>query len=286
MTNKFIIQGNCSGMKLGVYARSVLGYSAKLLKDIKYNGRITVNGADVFTNYLLKEGDVLELTAPKYASENIEPVNIPLDIIYEDDDLLAVNKPYNMPVHPSIRHRDDTLANAVMYYYKDELFTYRVLTRLDIDTTGVVIIAKNAHAANRFSFSEPMKKYIAVCVGAPAKPEGEICAPIVRDEGIIKRRIDENGKYALTKYRVLGENNGLSLVEACPVTGRTHQIRLHLSYIGCPVYGDFLYGTEIPGERTRLHCLGVYFNHPITGAKTSIETGFPKDFEFAFDCLK
>lgn len=267
-----------NGMAVRDYIRSTLGFSARALKSLKYHGSITVDGNKVFADFLLQSGSLLELEFPEENSETIAPENIPLDIIFEDEHFLAVNKPAYMPVHPSQGHRSGTLANAVMYLYRDEPFVFRVLTRLDGDTTGVVIIAKNAVAANAFSRCRPEKKYLAICVGSPAEKQGEINAPIARAEGVIKRCVKEGGKPSLTKYEVLKENNGLSLVSAIPVTGRTHQIRVHMSYIGSPLYGDFLYGREIPGERTRLHCESVSFLHPFTGKMTVVCAPLPDDF--------
>ena len=221
----------------------------------------------------------MQTTVPDLSEPDILPENIPLDILYEDENYLAVNKPSAMPVHPSLYHVSDTLANAVMYYYRDRSFTYRVLTRLDADTTGVVIIAKNMCAASKFPFSGVEKKYLAICCGVPEANEGIIDAPIGRiGNSIIKREVRSDGKNSITKYRLIKENNGISLIGAVPVTGRTHQIRVHLSYIGCPLYADYLYGTEIAGERPRLHCESVVFTDPFTQIKKEITAPLPDDF--------
>ncbi len=279
MKKVYKITDKDNGITVRDYIRSSLGFSARALKTLKYHGSITVDGNKVFADFLLQSGSVLELEFPQEKSETIAPENIPLDIIFEDENFLAVNKPAFMPVHPSQGHRSGTLANAVMYLYRDKPFVFRVLTRLDGDTTGVVIIAKNAIAANAFSKCNPEKKYLAICVGSPAETQGEIDAPIARAEGVIKRCVDIGGKPSLTKYETIREKNRLSLVSAIPVTGRTHQIRVHMAHIGCPLYGDFLYGEEISGERTRLHCESVSFLHPFTGKKTVISASLPKDFE-------
>ena len=250
------------------------------MKSAKYNVTITVNGVSVHTNYVLKSGDLLTLDIPESTSETVVPQEIPIEILYETEDFLIVNKPSGMASHPTLTHKDGTLANAVMHYYRHIPFTFRLVTRLDADTTGVCVIAKNACFAGLFSSLHPVKIYNALCVGTPTPAFGKIDAPIARaDESIIKRKIDCSGKPAQTLYRTLTHKNGLSLVEAIPLTGRTHQIRLHLAHIGCPLYGDFLYGTELPGERTRLHCRTVSFSLPQSNSVFEIEAPVPPDFQ-------
>lgn len=282
MTNIYVIEKENDGITIKDYIRTKLGFSSRALKLLKYKGKIIADGKEVFVNFVLRYGMTLELHFPEEASESIIAENIPLDVLYEDDDFLAVNKPKNMPVHPSRGHITGTLANAVMYRYRDKPFVFRVLTRLDTDTTGVVILAKNAVAAHAFSFCHPVKQYVAVCVGTPEKRSGEIDAPIARDEGIIKRCVNPCGKPSLTKYEVIKSENGVCLVRAIPVTGRTHQIRVHLSYIGYPLYGDFLYGTEVIGERTRLHCETVNFKHPFSGEDIIVTAPVPEDITAFF----
>ena len=272
------IEKEYDGISVKGFIRNCLGYSARNLKSLKYKGGMIVDGNSVNVNFLLKEGMTLTLDFPEENSDGIVPEDIPLDVIFEDDEYLVVNKPYNMPVHPSYRHQSGTLANAVMYYFKDKAFVFRPLTRLDIDTSGVVIIAKSAVAANKFNITSAEKRYLAICIGTPSAREGEISQPIGRDAGIIKRCVRADGKPSVTKYKVLKIGNGMSLVEALPVTGRTHQIRVHLSYIGTPIYGDFLYGQEIAGQRTRLHCESVSFTHPFTNKKITLCAEIPDDF--------
>ncbi len=261
------------------YIRTFLGFSARTLKNLKYSGNITVNGNSVLANFVLQENSTLCLEFPEKSSETIQPEHIPIEVIYEDEDFLAVNKPAGMPSHPSQNHHSGTLANAIMYLYRDTPFVYRVLTRLDIDTTGIVIIAKNAVFADAFQKSNVKKEYLAICVGCPDKAQGLIDAPIGRAEGIIKRCVTASGKSALTEYQVLDSKNGMSLIRAIPVTGRTHQIRVHLAHIGCPLFGDYLYGTEISGERTRLHCEKVSFINPINKKELILTAKTPRDFK-------
>lgn len=280
MIKEFVIQNDCDGICVRDYVRSVLSYSAGTLKKLKYNGRISVDGNDVFADFKLSAGSTLKLEFPEERSETIAPENIEIDVLYEDNDFLAVNKPSNMPVHPSQNHRSGTLANAVCHRYRNEPFVFRALTRLDIDTTGVVIVAKNRVFAAAFSKGMPFKEYLAVCLGVPKEKAGVVDVPIARADGIIKRCASPCGKPSLTEYRVLAEADGMSLVRCVPVTGRTHQIRVHMAYIGCPLLGDYLYGEEIPGERTRLHCEKVSFVHPITHREISITAPIPSDFTY------
>ncbi len=275
-----ITETSGNGMTVKEYVRNVLGMSAGTLRNMKYKGSITVDGENVYSNYVLKSGQLLCLETVETPSETVLPENIPMEILYEDDDFLAVNKPFGMASHPTLTHKTGTLAGAVMYYFLYIPFTFRLLTRLDADTSGVCLIAKNAASAGAFAHDLAQKEYLALCVGTPTIQEGMIDKPIARHpESIIKRRIDASGKPSQTFYSVLSEREGICLVRAKPLTGRTHQIRLHLASIGLPLYGDFLYGTEIPGERTRLHCEKLSFVHPMTKQRVHIVAPMPSDFE-------
>lgn len=268
--------------EIKAFLKTVPGLSARIISNIKQNNGIRLNGESVTARHMIKEGDVLELIIPPERSENIEPVYIKLDILYEDDEILAVNKPSGMPTHPSYGNRLNTLANAVMYYL-GEGAAFHAITRLDKNTSGCVIIAKNKISANlltrQMKENRIKKTYYAICIGELEKKEGIINAPIARSrESVIKREISPTGKEAVTRYEVICEKGGFSLLRLFPETGRTHQIRLHLSYIGHPVYSDFLYGTEINGERTRLHCGEVEFFKPDTGERIKISAPLADDF--------
>lgn len=260
--------------------------SARTLSKLKKNGGIKVNGETVTVRFALSEKDILTLSIDDLPSENIEKINIPLDVLYEDDDMLIVNKPLGMPTHPSQGHHTDTLANAVMYRYRNENFTFRAITRLDGDTTGVVLVARNALSAQRLTDSlqkgDIKKEYAAVVLGVPTPEKGVIDASIARcEDSVIKRKISQDGRNALTKYELdFMRNDGkYSLVKAFPITGRTHQIRLHLSHIGYPIYGDFLYGKPIDGVRAYLHCRRLTLPHPITGESITVEAPLPEDIK-------
>ena len=259
------------------------GVSSSLIKELKETeDGIMLSGKRVFVTERVKAGDRLKVTIRDKKSD-IEPVKIPLDIIYEDEDIIAVNKKRSMPVHPSQNHHEDTLANAFMYYFYGECFTFRGITRLDKDTSGVVLVAKNplsgAILSEEMKKGEIKKEYIAVTEGVPERRKGTIDAPIKgREESVILRCVAPDGKEAVTEYEALEEKNGYGLIRLRPITGRTHQIRVHLSYIGCPILGDGLYGSS-KDEKTLLHCSKISFKHPITGEEIIIKAPVPGDMK-------
>ncbi len=250
--------------------------SSRMLTKLKNNDGIKLNGQHITVRGRVEEGDVLALIMPEEKSKNVVPTDLPLDILFEDEELLIVNKPKDMPVHPSLNNYTNTLGNAVMFYYKDRPFVYRPVNRLDRDTTGIVIIAKSAYAHN--SLSQQMQKnifkktYMAV-TGVPPVPEkGIIDAPIRREqESIIKRIVAEDGQRAVTEYETISVKNGHAVVRVILHTGRTHQIRVHFAHIGAPLLYDYLYGTEVEGKTFMLHCTQLEFLHPTTGEKMTIK---------------
>lgn len=265
---------NCGGgIRMSDYLRRNLGLSRTLVTKVKFGG-VTLNGEVVTMRAVVQNGDTVEVRFPSEVSEGIEPIDIPLDVLFEDEHILAVTKPTNMPTHPSRGNSLPTLANAVMSYFGGE-FVFRSVTRLDRDTSGIVLIAKTQLAASRLSSDMKAGKfkkiYTAIVCGVPEESSGRITAPIRREcEGNIKRIVAPDGKEAITEYKVLSVlPSGDSLLEVELFTGRTHQIRVHLSYIGHPLRGDFLYGEkEVNGYK--LHCSRMEFPHPITGKMTTI----------------
>ena len=256
------------------YMRKELGFSTSLIAKVKYGG-IKINGLQVTMRATLKTGDILSVSFPLEQSENIPPIDIPIDIVYEDDYLIAINKPCNMPVHPSRGNSLPTLANAIMAYI-NKPFVFRAINRLDRDTSGIVLIAKDPLSAalmcKAIKKGEFTKKYIGIVEGCPEKNKGEIEAPIEREnEGSIKRIVREDGKYSLTRYKVLDvTRDGNSICELEPVTGRTHQLRVHMAYIGHPLKNDFLYGTRGENDTYKLHCSYIKFIHPFTKKEIEI----------------
>lgn len=250
--------------------------SSRMLTKLKNNDGIKLNGQHITVRGRVEEGDVLALIMPEEKSKNVVPTDLPLDILFEDEELLIVNKPKDMPVHPSLNNYTNTLGNAVMFYYKDRPFVYRPVNRLDRDTTGIVIIAKSAYAHN--SLSQQMQKnifkktYMAVTSVPPVPEKGIIDAPIRREqESIIKRIVAEDGQRAVTEYETISVKNGHAVVKVKLHTGRTHQIRVHFAHIGAPLLYDYLYGTEVEGKTFMLHCTQLEFLHPITGEPMTIK---------------
>ncbi len=275
------------GKKVKYILRNHLGLSVAIVRKLKQENGIYLNGTPAKQDTVVTEGDILFLQVSDAKSTAILPVCMDLDILYEDEDLIALNKPRAMPTHPSQNHHDDTLANGIMHYFKDKDFTFRVITRLDRDTSGVVLVAKNPLSAHFLSAAmqkgEVMKEYVAAVWGVPFPEKGCITAPIRRKtDSIILRTAHPDGKYAETHYAVEKINKGLSLVRLVPKTGRTHQIRVHMQFLGTPIYGDDLYGAPGTGERTRLHCCKITFPHPSTGEKTEILAPVPSDIEELF----
>lgn len=263
---------------------------AVIIKLKKTKIGIRKNGVWARVNETLKTGDVLDICLEEQTySENITPKECVLDILYEDEDILVVNKPYDTPIHPSLNNYDNTLANGVMYYYhkQDKPCTFRCINRLDRDTTGVTIIAKNLISAGILSkgmkAGEISRIYVAFVEGI-TKEKGTIDLPIGREEGsVIKRMIDEKeGKRATTHYRRLEVlyvgGQPVSVVELELETGRTHQIRVHMTSIGHPLLGDFLYNENNHMlTRQGLHAAECGFYHPITREYQTIRAPFPKD---------
>ena len=259
---KYIITSEFAGKTIKEFLKGE-GVSANLLKKLKKaeNG-ILVNSHHQNVTYHLQEKDILELNAQDCkgdVNEYLEPVDLPIEIIYEDENITVVNKPSNMPTHQSLNNHGNTPANALMYRYRDKPYVFRASNRLDKDTSGVVITANNQYYASLISKKiqrgEVVKEYIAV-VNGKVEGCGVIDAPIDRiEESIIKRIVREDGERAVTEYRALLTSDEISVLSVFPRTGRTHQIRVHMEYIGHPIIGDALYFKESPFiKRQALHC--------------------------------
>lgn len=269
----YVCTAEQEGMKVGDYLKS-LGFSHAVLVHLKKTEKgILLNGTWTYVSQVLKTGDVLEVSIVEdTSSENIVPREYPLDIVYEDEDFLVINKPYDMPVHPSVNNFENTLANALAFYYgqKKEAFVFRCINRLDRDTTGLLIVAK--HLLSSAIFSDMVQKrqihreYLAIAEGLVPE-EGVIDAPIARkEESVIERCVDfDHGERAVTHYKRLQYKEGYSLVRLKLETGRTHQIRVHMKYIGHPLTGDFLYNPDYAiCDHQALHSYRLVFQHPIT----------------------
>ena len=274
------VEGYEEGKRIYEYLRNDLNLSVTLIKKVKYGG-VFINGNNVTMRAIVYKNDVINIILPEESSENISPKEFPLDIIYEDEHFIALNKPRNMPTHPSRGNSLPTLAEGLCAYFYPAPFVFRAINRLDRDTSGIVLIAKDQLSADKLSKVMKnggfTKKYEAIVCGTPNPTYGLIDAPIERiDEGNIKRGVIEGGKRALTEYKVLKvyEDNN-SLVELTLHTGRTHQIRVHMAHIGHPLKNDFLYG-ERGCETYKLHAKSLSFINPFTNKFQEIIS--PSDF--------
>ncbi|MBR1772221.1 MAG: RluA family pseudouridine synthase [Lachnospiraceae bacterium] len=252
---------------------------------------VLVNDTPVFLTYRLQADDHLTIRLTEESSSaHILPVHLPVDIVYEDADLLIVNKAAGMPIHPSQNNRDNTLGNALAWYFaqKEEPFVFRCINRLDRDTSGLTIIAKHIVSAGILSAMVSSKdslvrEYLAIAKGSVSPASGTITAPLARKEGsIIERVVDfEKGEHAVTHYRVLSEKNGYSLLSLILETGRTHQIRVHMKYLGYPLIGDYLYNPDMERmTRQALHAYRLRFTHPITRQPLEFTAPLPPDMQW------
>lgn len=246
-----------------------------------------------YTSERLSTGDTLTLhLVEDVPKSSIAPIYVPLHIVYEDEDLLIIDKPANMPIHPSMNHHEGTLANGLMYYFKEQgkEFTFRAINRLDRDTSGLTMVAKHLLSggilSRQVSTKEIKRTYRAICTGKI--PEcGTIDAPIARvADSTIERCVDfEKGEHAVTHFHRIAydEEKNLSLVELRLETGRTHQIRVHLKHLGHPIIGDFLYHPDYTFcNRQALHSASLFFVHPITKKEMHFASPLPEDLKCIF----
>ena len=274
---------NCT---ISSYLKS-MGYPHAVMVHLKKTPEsILLNGRWQYVNTPVKTGDLLEIKLIELeSSEHIPPVFAPFSIVYEDEDILVIDKPANMPIHPSLNHYEHTLANAVCYYFVSQNipYTFRCVNRLDKNTTGLTIVAKHMLSSAILSQAVAAKtikrEYLAIVKGE-TEDFGTIDAPIARkDSSTIERCINyEIGEHAVTHYRKLDTKNGYTLLSLILETGRTHQIRVHMSSIGHPLIGDFLYhpsSSELP--RQALHSHKLEFIHPVTNIPMNFTAPLPQD---------
>ena len=269
-------------LKLKGYSHGCIVYLKKTEEGIRRNG------IWAYTKEKLEAGDLLETVFEEGdSSENIVAVEMPLDIVYEDEDIFVLNKPADTPIHPSQGNYDNSLANGVKYYYESKgiPFVFRCINRLDRDTTGLVIIAKNMLSGavlNQAMVNREIKRtYLAVVKGELPK-EGTIDFPIARKDGsTVERCVDfEKGESAVTHFECLRRSGEYSLAKIWLETGRTHQIRVHMNAIGHPLPGDFLYHPDFSKiGRQALHSWRLEFHHPVTGEVMKFEQELPEDMK-------
>ncbi|HJD35108.1 MAG TPA: RluA family pseudouridine synthase [Candidatus Mediterraneibacter tabaqchaliae] len=281
------IDARAGGLRTEQFLRR-RGYSCQNLTQLKKMPEsILINGVWSYMRTPLSAGDTLTVHIRETeSSPNIPPVDLPLCIVYEDEDIIVVNKPAGMPVHPSLNNYMNSLANALMYYYQQQgkPFIFRCTNRLDRDTSGLTVVAKHMVSSGILSAMTARHKirreYLAIVRGHVTPPSGTIDAPIGRaGTPLIERRIDfEHGERAVTHYRVVKEKNGHSLVSLVLETGRTHQIRVHMKYLGFPLVGDYLYNPDMEYiQRQALHSHSLAFRHPITGEDLKFTAELPED---------
>lgn len=264
-------------------------------------GHITVNEKNIKSNYKLRNKDIIKVEIPEPVEIEILPEDIPLDILYEDNDVIVINKPQGMVVHPAPGHYSGTLVNALMYHCKGELSGINgvmrpgIVHRIDKDTSGVIMAAKNnmAHQSLALQLAEHSitRKYNAIVFNKLKEDEGTIDAPIGRHPEDRKKMCvrDKNSRHAVTHYRVIEHLGKYDLIEAQLETGRTHQIRVHMSYIGHPLLGDEVYGKRKQPFSTKgqvLHARVLGFVHPRTGEYMEFESELPEYFKKLIEKLK
>ena len=286
-TISYDIDSHSEGLRIEQFLRRK-GYSAQNLSTIKRMPEsILVNGVHYYMKQTLKAGDRLLVRIQETeSSRNIPPVCAPLSIVYEDEDLIVVNKPAGMPIHPSLNNYTNSLANALAWYYQQQRkpFIFRCCNRLDRDTSGLTVVAKHLVSGNILSTmtkkKEVRREYLAVVRGHIVPESGTISAPLARKGGtIIERVVDfARGEPAVTHYHLIREANGRSLVSLQLETGRTHQIRIHLKHLGFPLVGDYLYNPDMEYiSRQALHSFRLSFPHPITGEVMDFTVPLPED---------
>lgn len=269
-------------------------YSRSQIKQLLDGGNITVNGKTEKAKYKVNSGDVIRLEEPETKTLELRPENIPLDIVYEDDDVIVINKPQGMVVHPAPGHDEHTLVNALLYHCPlstiNGTFRPGIVHRIDKDTSGLLMVAKNDKAhrslAKQLKDKTNIREYVALVHGRIAEDEGTINAPIGRSlKDRKKQAVVKDGRNAVTHFEVLKRYRDYTFVKCILETGRTHQIRVHMKYIGHPLVGDPLYGPKktIKGNGQFLHAGKLGFVHPTTGKLLIFEAPLPKIFQ---ECLE
>lgn len=270
----FVVEPSFDGFTVEKYLREEKHLSRRLITSVKYSSGIMINGKVARTVDTIRCKDVVSVIMQdeKRLEENI---TLDIPVIYDDDDIVIFNKPFGVPVHPSINHYNDTLGNYFSAVYKG--ISFRPVNRLDKDTSGLCAVAKNPFSASSLQKNTD-KTYFAIVKGE-IKESGRIEIPIAREsDTIIKRKVDESGQFAVTEYAPVMTKNGLTLLEIKLLTGRTHQIRVHFSHIGYPLVGDGLYGGDMSLlSRQALHCGRLSFLHPVSNKMMTVECPLPED---------
>jgi 23S rRNA pseudouridine1911/1915/1917 synthase len=302
---EFVVTDEYEGLRIDKLISELMdSLSRSYIKKLIDDDKVKCNGKDIKASYIVSEGDRIELEIPPLQVPEIVPQNIPLDILYEDDDVLVVNKPKDMVVHPAAGHYEGTIVNAVMYHCRDNLSGINgvmrpgIVHRIDKDTTGSVIICKNDNA--HIKIAEQLKEhsinrvYHAICYGIIEEDEGDIDASIGRSQSDRKKMavVKTGGKTAFTHFKVIKrfEEDKMTYIECRLKTGRTHQIRVHMAHIGHPLLGDEVYA---PSRKSKfklngqcLHAKTLGFIHPTTGEYVEVDAPLPEYFSHLIEILK
>jgi len=271
------------GRLLRRLVRGRMGVSQHVFSSLKVRGGVTVDGVPARADQPVQAGQVIRVELSD-EGPGAQPDPSPVDVVYEDEDILIVNKPAPLPCQSSSRQEGMALENRLAARYGEKT-VFRPVNRLDKGTSGLMAVAKHPHAqmllARMLHSDRFAREYLAVLQGRPPESEGLVDAPIRKADGAtVRREVAPDGKPARTRYRLLAERDGLSLVRLRLETGRTHQIRVHMQYLGCPVWGDFLYSAEAPElpGRFALHSWRLSLDHPMTGAPLAFEAPLPPEF--------
>lgn len=278
----FLVPESISPLPIRDFLRRHIGFSLTIWRKIKLSGALLVNGQKIPINHIVYPGDLITVNWRQECT--ILPTKLPLTICYEDEYLLVVDKPAGMLVHPTTSEHVATLANGIMHYFNSKQLpnNFHPVHRLDRNTSGLVLIAKLPHIQHllsRDAIKHIDRQYLALATGTIMPTDGTIDEPIARHpDSIIQRIVDLNGQHATTCYKVLKTLNNASLVQLTLLTGRTHQIRVHLSHIGHPLLGDDLYGgSKELIDRQALHAARLRFPHPVSGEILDISSPLPTD---------
>ena len=292
------VEEKYDGIVIREFLKEELELSSRLIRRAAIEKRIFVNKEAVRMRKVLHTGDIVEVKLQRVESQNIIPEKMELNIVYEDEDILVLNKPPYTVVHPTRGYPTGTLANGVLYYFNEtnQNCIVRLVSRLDMDTSGLIIIAKNQYAhmalSKEMQLNHLEKRYLAVVHGHLQKEEGTIDLPIFKpedEESIFKRIIDERGQRSITHYKVVKKFKDATLVECLLETGRTHQIRVHMASIGHPLVGDEVYGFKKQRFKLKgqvLHAKTLGFIHPKTKEYMEFTTDLPKYYNDLIEKLR
>ena len=296
--DKLILEADETGKRLDAYLAENTELTRTRIQQLIKEENIKVNDKKTKSSYKIEMGDTIKVFIPEKKEIDLVPQNISINILYEDNDIAVIDKKAGLVIHPSYGHESGTLVNAIMFHINDLSgingeIRPGIVHRLDKDTSGLIIIAKNDKAHNKlsemFKNKEINKTYLAIVKGSLGRDKGSLETQMGRDPKDRKKMsvLKTGGKTAITNYEVLDKNDKFSLVRVNIETGRTHQIRVHMKYLGYPILGDSVYGKESKSvKRQMLHAYKLEFIHPVTGKEMIIKSEIPKDFSEVLERIK